>query len=105
MVNVPFEVFCICEPSIEFFWAKEVLSLVEFISEYAKRGKNKKQKQRHRRTNLVKLVVRGIQRVYVQFPRYLSLFSTKEHVEGDISGTAQRLSPPSWEHGGEQWLM
>lgn len=61
--------------------------MVEFISEDAKRGKNKKQK--HRRTNLVKLAVRGIQKVYVQFPRYLSLFSTEEHVEGDLSGTAQ----------------
>jgi hypothetical protein len=42
--------------------------------------------------------VKGIQKVYMQFLRYLSLFSAKAR-KGDLSGTAQQLSPPSWEHG------
>ena len=34
----------------------------------------------------------------MQFLRYVSLFSAKAR-KGDLSGTAQQLSPPSWEHG------
>ena len=64
-------------------------------------GEREHTKKNHRRTNLVKLVVRGIQKVYMQFLRYLSLFSAKAR-KGDLSGRAQQLSPPSWEHGGKR---
>lgn len=77
MVNVPFEAFCVREPSAEFLLAIKFLLLVEFISKDSRREK------KYRRTNLVKLVVRRIQK----FPRRFSPFSAKEHVEGDLSGT------------------
>lgn len=69
MVNVPFG------PYTEFFWAELALSLVEFVSPDSRR--EKKTHKNHRRTKLVKLVVRGIQKVYMQFLRCLSLFSAK----------------------------
>lgn len=66
VVNVPFVVFCFRELASEFFLVE--LTLVDC------RGEKK-------RTNLVKLVVRGIQKVYsiLQFPRCFSLFLAKEH--------------------------
>lgn len=92
MVNVPFG------PSTEFFWAELALSLVEFISANSRRENTHKN---HRRTNLVKLVVRGIQKYTCNF---IGIFpcSQQRYVRRPFRQSSTTQPTPSWDHGGKR---